>query len=100
MLSSFLEWARQVVAGQGANGVEAHVTDGIASDNSSARLDIDTPTSVARVTCWESGDYDAEIIDLETERTLLSSHGTFQGGGRLGINWLPSSRCLVLQQNS
>lgn len=77
MLNSFLEWARQVGASHGARG-ESRVTQGPSSDNPSARLDIDAPTTVARITCWESGDYDAEVIDLETERTLYSSHGVFQ----------------------
>lgn len=78
MLNSFLEWARQVGASHGARGVESRVTEGPSSDNPSARLDIDAPTTVARITCWESGNYDAEVIDLETERTLYSSHGVFQ----------------------
>lgn len=80
MLNSFLEWARQVEARQGAKGLDSRVTEGSSSDNPSARLDIDTPTTVARITCWESGDYDAEVIDIETERTLYSSHGVFQEG--------------------
>lgn len=80
MLSSFLEWARQVQANQGSRSVEARVTEGLSSDNPSARLDIDTPRTVARITCWESGDYEAEIIDLETERTIYSSHGVLHAG--------------------
>lgn len=75
MLSSFLAWARQVQANRGLKKIEVLLTEGPKSDNPSARLDIDTPTSVARITCWESGDYDAEVIDIETERTIYSSHG-------------------------
>ena len=59
MLSSFLTWARHLQANHGLKMVEARVTEGSSSANSSARLDIDTPTTVARITCWESGDYDA-----------------------------------------
>lgn len=83
MLSSFISWARQVEISPVGVEVGARVTESEMSDNPSARLDIDTPTIVARITCWESGDYDAEAIDLETERTLYSSHGTFQMGQNL-----------------
>ncbi len=80
MLSSFLEWARQVEASRGTEWVEVRVTKGRNSENSSARLDIDKPTAAARITCWRSGDYDAEIIDIESERTLYSCHGVFLQG--------------------
>jgi hypothetical protein len=83
MLSSFVIWARQVEASPIGVKVETRVTESGMSDNPSARLDIDTPTTVARITCWKSGDYDTEVIDLETERTLYSSHGTLQGGQNL-----------------
>ena len=59
------------------------------SDNPSARLDIDMPTTVARITCWQSGDYDAEVIDLETERTLYSTHGILQEGQFLSEQFAP-----------
>jgi hypothetical protein len=83
MLSSFISWARQVEASSIGVAVETRITESGASDNPSARLDIDTPTVVARVTCWKSGDYDTEVIDLETERTLYSSHGILQRGQNL-----------------
>ena len=65
-------------ATQDAIDLEAQVTEAFGSDNPAARLDIDTPTAVARVTCWESGDFDAEVIGLETEETLFSCHGVFE----------------------
>ncbi|WP_157158228.1 hypothetical protein [Delftia sp. Cs1-4] len=34
--------------------------------------------TVSRITCWETGDYDAEVIDFDTEQTIYSSHGTLQ----------------------
>ena len=81
MLSSFLAWARQVEASHvNLNMVDARVILGSSSENRSARLDIDMPMTVARITCWESGDFDAEVIDLESERTLHSSHGVFVEG--------------------
>ena len=80
MLNTFIDWARQVADKPLGKGVEARVTESQVSDNPSARLDVDTPTTVARITCWESGDYDAEVIDMETEQTLFSSHGHLRGG--------------------
>ena len=42
----------------------------------SARLDLDTPMVLARITCCESGDYNnAEVIDMETEQMIFSIHG-------------------------
>ena len=42
----------------------------------SARLDLDTPMALARITCWESDDYNnAEVIDRETEQMIFSIHG-------------------------
>jgi hypothetical protein len=80
MLNTFIDWARQVAGKPLGKDLEARVTESHASDNPSARLDIDTPAAVARITCWESGDYDAEVIDIETERTLFSTHGHLQVG--------------------
>jgi len=80
MLDTFIDWARQVAGKLLEQGIAARVTESQASDNPSARLDVDAPTSVARITCWESGDYDAEIIDMETEQMLFSDHGQLRTG--------------------
>lgn len=80
MLDLFLEWARKFQADLSSKAVKASVFEAPCSDNPSARIDIDTPTAVARITCWKSGDYDAEIIDIETERALYSTHGVFKAG--------------------
>ncbi|WP_137940523.1 hypothetical protein [Chitinivorax sp. B] len=80
MLNKFIDWATQIASKPIGNDVVAQVTESEMSDNPSARLDIDTPTTVARITCWKSGDYDAEVIHIETERTLFSSHGNLQQG--------------------
>lgn len=94
MLNSFVGWARQIEGGQVAKSVEARVTESQMSDNPSARLDIDTPTTVARITCWQSGDYEAEVIDLETERTLYSTHGTLYEGQILSEQFAPFFKTL------
>lgn len=77
MLHSFTDWANQVPERFIGSNVDVWVTEGEKSENPSARLDIDTPTAVARITYWESGDYDAEIIDLESEHTVFSERGRF-----------------------
>jgi hypothetical protein len=80
MLNDFIEWANSVTAGQVAGMMDAQVTLSEASNHRSARLDVDTPAAVARITCWESGDYEAEIIDLESERQIYARHGMLQAG--------------------
>lgn len=80
MQNVFVFWARQLASQSLGMGIEARVTESNMSDNPSARLDIDTPTSVARITCWESGDYDAEVIDVETEQLVHLAHGHIAGG--------------------
>jgi hypothetical protein len=79
VLNSFVKWARQVSNGADLN-VDTKVTEGGPSDNLSARLDVDTPSAVGRITFWESGDYDAEVIDIQSELTSFSMHGHLQEG--------------------
>jgi hypothetical protein len=83
MLSTFVGWARQLASRSLGIGIEVRVTKSDISDNPSARVDIDTPTTVARITCWESSDYDAEVIDIDTEQTIFSVHGRMQRKGAL-----------------
>jgi hypothetical protein len=89
MLGSFLDWAHQIQASENPMVIDARVTEGANSSNRSARLDIDTDTKVARITCWESGDYDAEVLDLGTERTLYSAHGVLRVGPIFGEQVAP-----------
>jgi hypothetical protein len=79
MLNNFVEWAKKIADTSHGSDIEACVTVNELSGNSAARLDIDTPTAVARITCWESGDYYAEALDLETEKTIFSEHGNLDG---------------------
>jgi hypothetical protein len=83
MLNDFIDWARSVTAGQITGAMEARITIGEPSNNPSARLDVDTPAAVARITCWESGDYDAEVINLESEQQTYVCRGTLQAGESL-----------------
>ena len=82
MLDRFIDWAHAIQAAQTGTheNVEVQLTESDPSDNRSARLDVDTPTALGRITCWESGDYDAEAIDLQTERSLYTDRGTLREG--------------------
>ncbi|MHA4868515.1 immunity protein TriTu family protein [Duganella sp. PWIR1] len=74
MLNIFCLWAQQTIAALPA-GVKAQLTLGVESENSSARLDFDAPARLARVTCWNSGNFHLEILDVESGRDVLDQHG-------------------------
>lgn len=80
MLHIFLEWVRTTDADLRARGFGTEITEGEASDNPGAWLDIDTPTAAARVTCWDSGDYFAEILDRDSAEMIYCEHGYFGAG--------------------
>jgi hypothetical protein len=72
MLDTFLEWANSKITELTSYGFEGRLTIGEDCSNRSARLDIDTENSVARITFWNSGDVDLEVIDVDLERTIYS----------------------------
>ncbi|WP_090324596.1 hypothetical protein [Duganella sp. CF517] len=74
MLNTFHYWAQEVIPGLPA-GVEAYFTPGSASANAAARIDFDSPIRMGRITCWDSGDFYAEIVDAESGQNLLDHHG-------------------------
>lgn len=76
MLDVFTSWARQIAGSSGHGISAAWVTESDVSDNRSARLDVDALHAVARITCWESGEFDAEVVGLVSEETLYATHGT------------------------
>lgn len=53
-------------------GLEATLTRNDDSTNPSARLDIDTDSLLARITFWDSGDVDLEVIKIESEETVYA----------------------------
>jgi hypothetical protein len=75
MLSSFLEWASRYLQVPLRAGLRIEITEGQTTDNSGARLDIETNKYVARITFWESGAYVAEALDVETEATVFFLEG-------------------------
>ena len=77
MLNKFIEWANKFAAESSGRCFVAQITESEMSNNPSARLDIDTPTKVARITFWESGDYFAEILNNKTGQSMFLSHGSF-----------------------
>ena len=78
MLERFFAWANRVAGERVGKDFSAQVFESKMSDNPSARLDIDTSTAVARATFWSSGEYDAEVISVETGLTIFSAHGNVQ----------------------
>lgn len=91
MLRRFVGWAQTVRADRalGPKNIDMRLTESEPSANPSARLDIDAPTAIGRITVWESGDYDAEAIDLQTERSLFTDRGTLQEGGEMSKKFSP-----------
>ncbi|HEX7983647.1 MAG TPA: hypothetical protein VF616_09040 [Duganella sp.] len=75
MLNTFYYWAQEAIPGLPA-GVEAQLTPGTVSGNTAARIDFDTPVRMGRITCWDSGNFYAEILDTRSGQNLLDRHGT------------------------
>lgn len=74
MLNTFHHWAKETIPSLPA-GVEAYFTPGTASGNTAARIDFDAPVRMGRITCWDSGDFYAEILDMGSGQNLLERHG-------------------------
>ncbi|MBJ7309815.1 hypothetical protein ACFOLJ_10510 [Rugamonas sp. CCM 8940] len=76
MLDIFFSWTKNAKALL-PFGVHAELTVGAVSSNSSARLDLEAPAGIGRVTCWESGDFCAEILDPDSGRDVFEQSGEF-----------------------
>lgn len=96
MITSFIRWAKDFQESPAGRRVKAQVMENPTSDNPSARLDIDTPSAVARITCWESGDYDAEILDIYTEKTLYWEQGVIEGENVFSEAFAPFFKALEM----
>ncbi len=75
MLNNFINWASIIMIDNTENFLEMSITVNKPSDNRSVRLDIDTLSCIARITFWEAGDYDAEIVKIKDEKTIYSCQG-------------------------
>ncbi|NDP59175.1 MAG: hypothetical protein GZ090_07450 [Oxalobacteraceae bacterium] len=89
MLNDFIDWAKSVVAKPCGEFITVRLTVGSNSANPSARLDVDTPFSVARITYWDSNDFEAEVIDLDSEKQIYSQYGKFRPEAQLSTQFQP-----------
>ena len=84
MLNAFHSWAEETIRGLPA-GVEAYFTPGIASANTAARIDFDAAIRMGRITCWDNGDFYAEILDTESGQNVLDRHGKVDSAAGLSF---------------
>jgi hypothetical protein len=88
VLQQFLVWAKSIP--------NAHVTTAAPSDNVSARIDVDSPSASGRVTCWETGDYHAEVLDAESGRPIYLHNGTLNSANQMQVQLLPFMQAMGL----
>lgn len=79
MLDELIIWLKKYVDLSSSEIISLQIKKSETSSNSSIRIDIDTNKEVARLTFWESGDYAAEIIELESDEVIFINHGNVQG---------------------
>ena len=79
MLNAFIDWASEKRDELARNGFKTTLVVSDESSNPSARLDIDSETAVARITAWNSGDVDLEVINIEDETTIYSKQLSLSG---------------------
>jgi hypothetical protein len=72
---TFVTWLDSIVKQAEFLDLQPKVTKSVPSQNCSARLDVETPTKLGRITAWSSGDFHAEIVDLNTSTDLFSESG-------------------------
>lgn len=89
MLQQFIAWAQAIP--------NAQVTMAVPSDNRSARVDVDLPRAMGRVTCWETGDYHAEVLDIETCGTIYSDNGTLDSATPMQQKFVPFLKAMGFQ---
>lgn len=75
MLNTFYSWAQDAIADLPAE-VQACLTPEVETSDSAARIDFDTAARVGRITCWESGNVYAEILDIQSGQNLFDRHGS------------------------
>ena len=79
MLNAFVDWANGKRDELTRNDFKVALVVSDESSNPSARLDVDSETAVARITAWNSGDIDLEVIDIEEEVTIYSKQLSLSG---------------------
>ncbi|GAA4347543.1 hypothetical protein GCM10023165_32490 [Variovorax defluvii] len=94
MLDTFITWAQRVQSHTAGPSLKIQLTGNEEPENPSARLDFDSPFAIARITFWNSGDYDAEVSARETGRTIYSGFGLIDEGRDLSHLFAPVFRAL------
>lgn len=71
-------WAKRILPSLKQLGIDAiFSTPTENTDNNSIHADFDTNEYIGRITLWESGECDMEILDIVSEDTILSKHYVF-----------------------
>lgn len=79
IIDKFEEWLRFNEPQLKDKNIRIEITrPEVSSNKESAYVDIDTDSLIARVTLWDTGECDMEIIDPETDETTLYRHVIFQ----------------------
>ena len=74
ILERFLVWANAKWQALEATGMTVRARLSPLSDNPSVVLDIDTNTTVARITVWSDGNCFMEALDVKTDNELFASN--------------------------
>jgi len=72
VLKSFIKWAEEL------NLPRNFLLATEVKNNSSAILDIESDIYLARITCWDSGDFHAEILEIKIEKNVYNKFGSFR----------------------
>ena len=64
MLEEFLTWAREREMRSAHHGPAIVLTVAARTSNPSARLDVDGNNSIGRITVWDDGNIDIEVLDV------------------------------------
>jgi hypothetical protein len=76
MLEALRQWAHRRADVWASHGIHVEITMGEGELKPGMRLDFDTHQVVGRITCWDSGECDLEVLAVETTRSLYSKQQT------------------------
>jgi uncharacterized protein (DUF2147 family) len=74
MLNTLRNWAESQSAAIAARGIHMEITVGSTTVNPAMRLDLDSTQFMGRITYWESGECELEVIDIDTGKTMYSDY--------------------------
>ena len=64
------------------------ITQGsVKTDKNGTRADFDTDSQIGRITLWETGECDMEILDVETGDTVYLVHRVFNDARDAATAW-------------